>query len=58
MKLNIRGAVSTEYNKNKIRYLELTGMEWGRGVSPALFQKLEKSALICGKSALIVVIYG
>ena len=27
-------------------------------VSPALFQKLEKSTLICGKNALIVVIYG
>ena len=31
----------------------------GRGeVSPALFQKLEKSALILRKNALIVVIYG
>ena len=27
-------------------------------VPPALFQKLEKSALILGKNALIVVIYG
>ena len=27
-------------------------------VSPALFQKLKKSALILGKNALIVVIYG
>ena len=26
-------------------------------VSPALFQKLEKSALVLGKNALIVVIY-
>ena len=31
--------------------------EWGE-VSPALFRKLEKSALIWGKNALIVVIYG
>ena len=30
----------------------------GREVYPALFQKLEKSALIWGKNALIVVIYG
>ena len=27
-------------------------------ISPALFRKLERSALICGKNALIVVIYG
>ena len=33
------------------------GVEGGE-VSPALFQKLEKSALICQKNALIVVIYG
>ena len=41
--------------------------EWGRRVtrggrggevSPVLFQKLEKSALIWGKNALVVVIYG
>ena len=30
----------------------------GEEVSPALFQKLEKSVLIWGKNALIVVIYG
>ena len=30
----------------------------GGGVSPALFRKLEKSALIWRKNALIVVIYG
>ena len=30
----------------------------GRGVSPVLFQKLERTALIFGKNTLIVVIYG
>ena len=47
--------------------IEYLSSEWGRRVtrggrggevSPALFQKLEKSALILGKNALIVVIYG
>ena len=30
----------------------------GGGVSSVLFRKLEKSALICRKNVLIVVIYG
>ena len=36
------------------------GKRWGRGdqVSPALFQKLEKSALILRKNALIVASVG
>ena len=33
-------------------------MGGGGEVSPALFRKLEKSPLILGKNALIVVIYG
>ena len=37
-------------------YRRVTGGGEGE-VSPALFQKLEKSALILGKNALIVVIY-
>ena len=43
MKLNFRGAVSTEYNKNKIRYLELTrGGGVGEGGLPCPFSKIGK----------------
>ena len=43
-----------------IYYRRVTrGEEGGRGgVSSVLFRKLEKSALICRKNVLIVVIYG
>ena len=44
-------------------FIQAQDYRGGRGVggwkvSPALFQKLEKSTLTCGKNALIVVIYG
>ena len=39
--------------------LQARNERWGGGeVSPALFRKLEKGALIWGANALIVVIYG
>ena len=44
-------------NKGSASGTSLKGVEWGE-VSPALFQKLEKRALIWRKNALIVVIYG
>ena len=41
------------------RYMDLTRGRGGEGgeVSPALFRKFEKSALIWGKNSLIIVIY-
>ena len=52
--------ITSAFN-NHVSIIEDRGVTgWGgKGeVSPALFQKLEKSPLIWGKNALIVVIYG
>ena len=51
--------IKTSYLRMLTKLPQARSQRGGRGeISPALFQKLEKSALILGKNALIIVIYG